>query len=116
MDESFRRAPIFGLLAKFNDALFLPRGSTDEQKQKSLNMILERQSQAARGECGRIFIYPEGFTTNGTSILQFKKGAFQQNTKIVPFVSNWKNSVVHGAYDSIELLPLAILMCSWFCA
>ena len=59
-----------------------------------------------RGECTPLGIYPEGATTNGTHLIQFKRGAFQSLLPVKPFVNKITTlsgvSAVHG--DASTLL------------
>jgi 1-acyl-sn-glycerol-3-phosphate acyltransferase len=55
-------------------------------------------------------MFPEGGTTNGSSLLKFKKGAFLAECSVKPIVLNYSlESTVSPAYDVIELFPLACL-------
>ena len=53
-----------------------------------------------------LLLYPEGCTTNGTSLIKFKKGAFGQLMKVKPHVTTFWSLTgarpVHG--DAISML------------
>jgi len=55
-------------------------------------------------------IFPEGGTTNGTSLINFKKGAFIAEKTVRPVILKWglEGSVI-PSFDIIEMLPLVIL-------
>lgn len=59
-------------------------------------------------------MFPEGGTTNGTSLLKFKKGAFSAEKRVTPIIQLYDtDGSVSIAYDIIEVLVLAILQLSW---
>jgi 1-acyl-sn-glycerol-3-phosphate acyltransferase len=73
--ESVRRMPIIGPCAVAVGVLFFDRG--DKRASKDLlSLIAKRQEQCEQGLYPPLIIFPEGGTTNGTSIISFKKGAF----------------------------------------
>ena len=75
--------PIFGFLAKKGRSIFIRRNKTDSFNQK--NKILDALSS---GE--KVFIFPEGTTSDGNRVLEFKSSSFSsvenQNFKIQPIV------------------------------
>ena len=75
--------PIFGFLAKKARSIFIRRNKTDSFNQK--NKILDVLSS---GE--NVFIFPEGTTSDGNRVLQFKSSSFSsvenQNFIIQPIV------------------------------
>ena len=75
--------PIFGFLAKRGRSIFIRRNKTDSFNQK--NKILDVLSS---GE--KVFIFPEGTTSDGNRVLEFKSSSFSsvenQNFKIQPIV------------------------------
>ncbi len=78
--ESF---PIFGFLAKKGGSIFIRRNKTDSFNQK--NKILDILSSG-----DKVFIFPEGTTSDGNRVLQFKSSSFSsvenKNFKIQPIV------------------------------
>lgn len=104
-----------GNLAAVNDAIFLPRGGSEEQRAKAMNAIIERQSQIEKTKKYHpLLIFAEGCTTNGSSLIKFKKGAFQGLKRVTPVVMMYSlDTSVSLAFDIIEVLPLSILNLSW---
>jgi lysophosphatidylcholine acyltransferase/lyso-PAF acetyltransferase len=71
-----RKVPGIGYVAEvILQSLFVKRTSSDD-KQKVFSQILERQQNVIKGEAAPIQIFPEGCTTNGDGVINFKKGAF----------------------------------------
>jgi len=59
-------------------------------------------------------IFAEGCTTNGSSLIKFKKGAFSNLKRVTPMVMSYSlDSSVSVAFDIMEILPLSILNLSW---
>ncbi len=75
--------PIFGFLAKKGRSIFIKRNKTDSLNQK--NKILDVLSSDEK-----VFIFPEGTTSDGNRVLEFKSNSFSsvenQNFKIQPIV------------------------------
>jgi len=67
--------PSVGLIATAVGTLFMDR--TDKKNRNAvLEQILTRQKQVVKGEVPPLMIFPEGCSTNGKSLIKFKKGAF----------------------------------------
>lgn len=78
--------------------------------------ISERQDLIEKtGRYYPLLVFAEGGTTNNTAMLKLKKGAFIAEKRCKPIVMNWAVTSVHPAYDTIEVLVLAILQLSWSC-
>jgi hypothetical protein len=56
-----------------------------------------------------LLVFAEGGTTNNSALLKFKKGAFVSEKRCKPIIMDWHVGTVHPAYDTIEVLVLAIL-------
>jgi 1-acyl-sn-glycerol-3-phosphate acyltransferase len=98
-------------LANIIDSIYLPRGSSEEKRQAALAAIKDRQDLIeSTGEYTTLLIFPEGGTTNGSGLIKFKKGAFFAEKTVRPVMMKYNlTGTVSPAYDTIELLPLAIL-------
>jgi len=116
-DISFKKMPLMGPLACMVDAIFVPRGGTEEARQQIIDTIYERQDQVEKtAKFSPLIVFPEGGTTNGRYLLKFKKGAFLAKKRIQPLILKYTvNGSFSPAYDIIELLPLFILELSWSC-
>jgi lysophosphatidylcholine acyltransferase / lyso-PAF acetyltransferase len=74
--EENSRLPIVAQVANSIQSLYLKRGDSKENRAKSIQAIQQRQIDAEQGKFPPLLIFPEGATTNGSCLLQFKKGAF----------------------------------------
>ena len=97
--------PLFGFLAKKGRSIFITRNKTDSLNQK--NKILELLST---GE--KIFIFPEGTTSDGNRVLEFKSSSFSsvenQNFTIQPIV------IVYSDLNGIPINRWLRPMIAWY--
>ncbi len=104
--------PLFGFLAKLGRTIFISRKRSDslDQKNKILNLLSSDE---------KIFIFPEGTTSDGNRVLNFKPSSFSalegQNFIIQPIVivyadlngipiNRWLRPVI-AWYGDMELKP-----------
>uniref|UniRef100_A0A7S4N6S9 EF-hand domain-containing protein n=1 Tax=Odontella aurita TaxID=265563 RepID=A0A7S4N6S9_9STRA len=89
--------PFFGAVAK----LFLPIlvDRNDDNSRKAVAAEIEsRARRAADGTFrGPVFLFPEGTTTNGTSVITFKAGAFAPRLPVQPVVVRFPHAPGHFA-------------------
>ena len=90
------------------DYILVGRDQKDsaEVRQAKLKEIEDRQIAAERGEKSPMMMCPEGATTNGNYLIQFKRGAFYSLRPVKPYFSKYWTLTnvkpVHG--DSIGLV------------
>ena len=104
--------PLFGFLAKLGGTIFISRNRSDSLDQK--NKILKSLSSDEK-----IFIFPEGTTSDGNRVLDFKSSSFSalegQNYDIQPIViiysdlngipvNRWLRPVI-AWYGDMDLKP-----------
>ena len=100
-----RSWPIFGFLAKTGRSIFIRRNKTDSfiQKNKILHML-------SSGE--KIFIFPEGTTSDGNRVLEFKSSSFSsvENQKFIiqPIV------IVYSDLNGIPINRWLRPMIAWY--
>ena len=97
--------PLFGFLAKKGRSIFIRRNKTDSFNQK--NKILDILS------CGeKVFIFPEGTTSDGNRVLKFKSSSFssveKQNFIIQPIV------IVYSDLNGIPINRWLRPMIAWY--
>lgn len=104
-----------------NDFYLVGRDTKDakEVRMQMLVDIENRQIAAEKGERTPLMMCPEGATTNGKYLIQFKRGAFYSLRAVKPYVSKFWTLTgvlpVHG--DSISFLAyFNILFMTGFCA
>ena len=65
------------------------------------------------GKYAPFLIFAEAGTSNGTSLVKFKKGAFFSEKTIRPIYLKYEQSKVNPGFEVMEFFPLAILQLSW---
>ena len=89
-----------GKIAECIQSIFLKRGDTKERRAEALKQIQERQVGAEKGLFPHITIFPEGCTTNGEGMIQFKKGSFASLRPVRPVVFKyWTASSIKATQD-----------------
>lgn len=61
------------------------------------------------GEYPPVVIFPEGGTSNGRYLLQFKRGAFSGNVALKPCVLRFTYGTLSPSYDVTPFFPLVIM-------
>ena len=100
--ESVKRTPIIGPLTTSLQSVYVDR-SNQTDREKVLKQILECQSDFLNGKRSTpIMIFPEGTTTSGRDLLQFKKGAFAALLPLKPVLikGNSNPNFHHGCGSS----------------
>ena len=98
------------------NTIFVNRAGTKEEKAKILNQICERQKTNLKnqGEGFNLHIFPEGFTTNGSYVLPFQKGAFLSLLPIKPLAFRYHSDYFSPAHDVIPMGTHLVLLLSQF--
>lgn len=65
------------------------------------------------GKYAPFLIFAEAGTSNGTSIIKFKKGAFYSEKTIRPLYLKYDQSKVNPGFEVMEFVPVAVLQLSW---
>lgn len=88
-----------------------------EEREKLIEDIKTRQLKAEKGEAFPLLIYPEGCTTNGTGMIEFKRGAFMSLRGVKPHVAVNSSltgvSMCHGDAISMVAFIQVGIHCGW---
>lgn len=87
-----RKVPVFGKLMEEIDVVFVDRSAHDSRK-ATLNAIQDHCNQWEPGK-RPLLIFPEGTTTNGEGLVEFKKGSFIPGKPVRPVLI-----VYTGSFD-----------------
>ena len=105
----FKGLPLLGTLIDALDSIYIPRGGSDENKAKALECIRDRQELIEEtGIYSPFLIFAEAGTSNGTSLIKFKKGAFFAEKTVRPIFMKYNSNLISPAFDVMEFLPLCI--------
>ena len=90
--------------------IWMERGASSEARAKTIREIGERQDLIEKGFYPLLNIFPEGATTNRTSIIQFKKGAFVSLNPIRPVVFRYREAGGISVAQDITGIQWAIIL------
>ena len=62
-----------------------------------------------------MLIFAEGATTNNSSLLRFKKGAFMGEKCVKPIILKYSVGSCSAAWGANDFLPLVFINLSWIC-
>jgi hypothetical protein len=82
-----------GKIAAGCGCLFFDRGSK-EQRKDLMTMMSDRQKLSEKMVWPPLIMNVEGGTTNGTSLIKFKKGAFAGLNSVQPVVIKYKTALI----------------------
>ena len=105
---------ILSLMIKYTQGIFITRGGNKEERDLQIQQIIERQQAVEDNpDWNPICIYPEGTQSNGSALLQFKRGAFVSMKAVSPMVLNYEWTSFSPTWDSMTFLGQAPLMYSY---
>lgn len=79
------KIPCFNILAFCRQCLFIERESKEKRDQMMDAIRTRAERVRTHGDVPSVFIFPEGTTGNGNTLLSFKKGAFATGDRIKIF-------------------------------
>ena len=86
--------------------LYIDRETNKDNKNKVVEDIIQRQEDLNNGKSKfPLLIFPEGTTSNGLSMMEFKRGAFVGINPIKPITVQYKGHNFHPTY---EVLPFGV--------
>ena len=110
-----RTMPGINKLTEGLQSLYISRGGTQEERDKIVETIIERQ-RAIEDRCidfPPFAVFAEACTSNGTCLFPFKRGAFQGMRTVIPSYTTFPMmGMIRPFYDTVEFFPLVILLCS----
>ena len=108
------RMPVFGLLFIAMDCLFINRGGTQEDRDKIVEQFMHRQVQIEEHDIklNPIGNFAEGTSSNGTSLMPFKRGGFQGMRTVQPCFVTFETGQIVPAFDTLEMIHLLIMLMS----
>uniref|UniRef100_A0A8C7DI41 Lysophosphatidylcholine acyltransferase 4 n=1 Tax=Oncorhynchus kisutch TaxID=8019 RepID=A0A8C7DI41_ONCKI len=83
--------PVIGALLEFNQSVLVNRKNPESRK-RAVVQIKERLT--SNGYWPQMLMFPEGTTTNGTTLIKFKPGAFLAGVPVQPVLLHYPNKLV----------------------
>ena len=87
--KSVADIPFIGTVGRVGDPILIDRMGTKEDKEAALRAIEARQRENEQTNRPSLIIFPEGGTTNGEYLIQFKRGPFNGLHSVQPFCLNY---------------------------
>ena len=108
---SIKKWPLIGdiCIYVFN-SLFINRSATPEERAQIMEDIKQRQLLSETGKVQPILIFPEGCTTNHTSIVTFRRGAFFAERSVQPFTIEYSSPYFNVAHDILNFVAHILLI------
>lgn len=95
--------------------MLIDRLSNKENKDKIVEDIIQRQEDIDNGKDKfHLIIYPEGTTSNGLCMMEFKRGGFMSLKPIKPITVKYRGRNFHPTYEVLPFLVHTVLMLSSF--
>lgn len=105
--------PGIGTIAQCIRCVFVDRGDA-QSRETTFKLIKERQQEREQDpfETPNLLLFPEGTTTNNTTLIPFKKGAFAEGHSVQPIGLKYSSGSFQPSHDVIPILGHALLLCS----
>ncbi|GIQ80235.1 hypothetical protein KIPB_000998 [Kipferlia bialata] len=91
-----RKAPVLGVAARAVDGVFVDR--TSEASRAAAAEALKRRMQDTSQS--RVVVFPEAGTSDGSCLLQFRKGAFRPGLPLQPCLIRYPHRWYNQSWDS----------------
>lgn len=110
--DGVKAIPIVGPVARAIGCIFVVRESKDSRLATKQAIVERLQQQYAdkKSSAPPLAVFPEGSTTNGKYLLQFRRGAFEANVPVQPVWIEFSDHLLH--YTVFNLAELWSLACS----
>ncbi|KAG2324508.1 hypothetical protein Bca4012_039021 [Brassica carinata] len=101
--RSVGKLPLVGLISKCLGCVYVQREAKSPDFKGVSGTVNERVREAHRNKSApTIMLFPEGTTTNGDYLLQFKTGAFLAGTPVLPVILKYPYERFSVAWDTIS--------------
>jgi 1-acyl-sn-glycerol-3-phosphate acyltransferase len=107
---SVKRFPFIGTLASAMQCIFIER---TKDKHSAINAIKDRQKILHTG-FPKLLVFPEGTTTNGTGIMEFKRGGFIGLLPVQPICMEYAMNNFSPCMEVVPMWVHAVLLGSQF--
>ena len=113
--DALKSVPLVRTVAGMLDCLLINRDSSKEQKEKIIDDIVTRQEEIEEGKTkAPLLIFPEGTTTNGLYLTEFKRGAFVSSLPIKPVWVKYRGSYFHPTWETLPFIVHVVFLLSHF--
>lgn len=110
--KSLSAAPFIGIAANSLECIYVDRESAQDRR-LALEKIRKRQLECCKDpEKNPLVIFPEGTTTNGRGLLQFRRGGFSLFCRVQPVVLVYRSSYIDLGFDMLPSFDWMVLTLS----
>lgn len=104
--------PFIGTIASAMQCIFVER---TKDKGAAIKAIVQRQKlMKIQKGFPKLLLFPEGTTTNGTGLMQFKKGAFLEMLPVQPICLEYKERNFSPCMEVVPMWAHAVFLASQF--
>ena len=91
--------------------MLIDREASKENKDKIIEDIKQRQEDIENGKDKfHLIIYPEGTTSNGFCMMEFKRGGFAALKPVKPVCVKYRGKYFHPTYETLPFAVHTILL------
>jgi 1-acyl-sn-glycerol-3-phosphate acyltransferase len=110
--EAVRAIPIVGSVASAIGCIFVARDDKDSRLATKQAIAKRLTNEFGKGKTAtpQLVVFPEGSTTNGNYLLQFRRGAFEADVPVQPLRIEFEDHVLN--YTIYSIGEVACLACS----
>mmetsp|Transcript_14241 Transcript_14241/g.15920 ORF Transcript_14241/g.15920 Transcript_14241/m.15920 type:complete len:278 (+) Transcript_14241:275-1108(+) len=111
--EAVGKIPLVKEVGAMLNCYYINRESTKETKDKIITDLIQRQEDIDSGKDKfPLIIFPEGTTSNGLKMMEFKRGAFEAMKPVKPISVKYRGHNFHPTYEVLPFPVHVILMLS----
>lgn len=107
---SVKNFPLVGTIATAMQCIFIER---TKDKISAIKAIHERQKEIYKG-FPKLLVFPEGTTTNGTGLMEFKRGGFIGMLPVQPVCLSYEEGYFSPTMEIVPMWVHAIMLASQF--
>ncbi|CAI2372873.1 unnamed protein product [Moneuplotes crassus] len=109
--EVLSKTPLVKVVGRMLNCLYVDRETSKDNKDKIIQDIIQRQVLMEEGKDKfPLIIYPEGTTSNGFGMMEFKRGAFVSSKPIKPISVKYRGRNFHPTYEVLPFLSHFVLL------
>jgi lysophosphatidylcholine acyltransferase/lyso-PAF acetyltransferase len=111
--DAIAKIPLLGTMGQLMNCIYIDREASKENKNKIIEDIVQRQEEMEDGKIKfHVLIFPEGTTSNGYNMMEFKRGGFIAMKPVKPMYIKYSGNNIHPSWEVLPFAVHAFLFCS----
>lgn len=111
--DAIKKIPLINTMGQMMNCIYIDRESSKENKNKIIDDIVQRQEEIEDGKVKwHVVIFPEGTTSNGFRMMEFKRGGFVGMKPVKPMYIKYSGHNFHPSYEVLPFFVHVFLLCS----